>query len=99
MSGYKISIDHVRKLSHLNVRFEEIIREVMMSQGRRFCTFVEPKCEQDNKDDSQNNQQQLKDSISELAKVHRTISHVDGFMARGECLQIINAVIAKLESI
>jgi hypothetical protein len=62
-SGYNISIDNVRKLSHLNVAFENVIREVMMSQGRHFCPFKEKKCEQDNIVDSQNVNQQLKSKI------------------------------------
>lgn len=70
MSGYKISIDNVRKLSHLNVDFEEIIREVMMSQGRRFCTYEEPKCEQE-AEAQKTDTQQTKVTIEPGFCVHR----------------------------
>lgn len=38
MSGaYKVTIDQVRRLSRLEVDFDEIVREIMMSQGRKLC--------------------------------------------------------------
>ncbi len=67
MAGYKISIENVRKLSHLNVDFEEIIREVMLSQGRRFCQFEKPKCEQE-VEAQKTDTQQLKAAIALVRK-------------------------------
>ena len=88
MAGYKISIDNVRKLSRLNCDFEDIIREVMMSQGRRFCSFEKPKCEQEieaQKTDTQH----LKYSIALLVSLAKMLDEGNSPMVGGATHQNI----------
>lgn len=58
-----------------------------------------PECTPEDVESQTTDTQQLKDSISKDVKiVCNTIRHID-FMARGECVKKLNAVLAKLESI
>ena len=97
MAGYKISIDQVRRMSHLNIEFEETIRAVMMSQGRRFCPFAEPKCEQEG-EAQKTDAQQPNVSISLLNELSDIASEYNDECS-GEFTELIFQIVDKWKKV
>lgn len=73
MSGYRVSLEQVRRMSHLNIEFEEIIRSILMFQARRFCPFEKPKCEHE----AEAQKTTPNKSSPKLPSLEETIKHVE----------------------